>query len=88
MSALFQGVAVLFGIMSAACAVMAFVAGYRAVQIGGSRLLFNGIDWFTASDRVPPQAKPHMRSALARWGLAMLCFVLAAATGALSSALA
>lgn len=88
MSLLFQGVAVLFGLGRAACAVMALVAGYRAAQIGGSRLMFNGIDWFVASDRVPPEARPHMRRALARWGLALLCFVLAAAAGALSSALA
>ncbi len=53
-----------------------------------ARLLFNGWDWFVMSDRVPPEARPHLRRALVRWGLAMLCFALAAAAGAASRALA
>jgi hypothetical protein len=83
---LVQMLAVLLGVASAGLAVMALVEGYRAVRIGGSRLLFNGWDWFVTSDRVPAEARPHMRRALARWGLAMLCFVLTAAVAALSGA--
>ncbi|BDG73798.1 hypothetical protein Rmf_37270 [Roseomonas fluvialis] len=64
--------------------MLALVDGYRAVRIGGSRLLFNGWDWFVMSDRVPAEARPHMRRALARWGLAILCMVLASVVGALS----
>jgi len=85
MTALLQALSVLFGIASAGFAVMALVEGYRAVRIGGSRLIFNGWDWFVMSDRVPPEARPHMRRTLARWGLAMLCLALAGIAGALSA---
>lgn len=88
MSALLQAIAVLLGVAVVVLAVMALVAGYRGVRIGGWWLLFNGMAWFTRSDRIPPEAWPHMRRALARWGMAMLCFVLAAAAGAASRALA
>jgi hypothetical protein len=77
--------AVLLGVAAAGFAVMALVEGWRAVRIGGSRLLYNGWDWFVMSDRVPAEARPHMRRALARWGIAMLSMVLAAAAGALSA---
>ncbi len=79
-----QIIAMLFGIATAALATASLVAGYRAVRIGGARLLFNGWDWFTTPDRVPPEARPHMRAALRRWGYAAGCMVLAAIAGALS----
>lgn len=88
MSALLQGIAVLLGAAVLGLAATALAAGYRAVRIGGSSLLFDGMAWFTRADRIPAEARPHMRRALARWGLAMLCFALAAAAGALSSTLA
>lgn len=88
MSGLLQALSVVLGIATAGFSVMALAQSWRAVRIGGSRLLFNGLDWFVMSDRVPRAARPHMRRALARWGLAMLCFVLAAAAGAISRALA
>jgi hypothetical protein len=77
-SGLFQGIAVLLGVAVAGLAVTALVEGWRAVRIGGSRLLFNGWDWIVRSDRVPPEARPHMRSALTRWAMAMGCMMLAA----------
>lgn len=85
MSALLQTVAFGLGVASFGFAVMALVEGYRAVRVGGSRLLFNGIDWFVMSDRVPAEARPHMRRTLARWGLAILCMVLGGIAGALAA---
>jgi hypothetical protein len=84
-TALLQMLAVPLGVASAGLAVLALVEGYRAVRIGGSRLLFNGWDWFVMSDRVPAEARPHMRRALARWGMAILCMMLGAIAGALSA---
>ncbi len=84
MSAALHALSVVFGIASAGFAGMALVEGWRAVRIGGSRLVFNGWDWFVMSDRVPAAARPHMRRTLARWGLAMLCMALAAVAAALS----
>jgi hypothetical protein len=81
-STLLHGLSIAFGIASACFAILALVEGWRAVRIGGSRLLFNGWDWFVMSDRVPPEARPHMRRALARWGLAMLCLLLGGIAGA------
>lgn len=88
MSGLLQALSVVLGIATAGFAVMALAVGWRAVRIGGPRLLFNGWDWFVMSDRVPQEARPHMRRALARWGWAAVCFVLAAIAGAVSRALA
>lgn len=85
MTTLLQALAILFGIVSAGFAVMALVEGYRAVRIGGARLLFNGWDWFVMSDRVPAQARPHMRQALLRWTLAMLSMLLGGIAGALAA---
>jgi hypothetical protein len=84
-SVLLQAVAFGLGVASFGFAAMALVEGYRAVRIGGSRLLFNGWDWFVMSDRVPTEARPHMHRALARWGLAMLCLVLGGIAAALSA---
>lgn len=84
MSTLLHGLAFVLGATSLGFAVMALVEGYRAVRIGGLRLMFNGWDWFVMSDRVPTAARPHMRRALARWGLAMLCLLLGGIAGALS----
>jgi hypothetical protein len=84
-SAVLQTLAVPLGVAIAGLAVLALVEGYRAVRIGGSRLLFNGWDWFVMTDRVPMEARPHMRRALARWGLAILCMMLGAIAGALSA---
>ena len=80
-----HAVSVALSIASLGFAVLALVEGYRAVRIGGSRLLFNGIDWFVTSDRVPADARPHMRRTLARWGLAILCMVLGGIAGALAA---
>ncbi len=85
MTTLLQALSVLLGVASAGFAVMALVEGYRAVRIGGSRLLFNGIDWFTMPDRVPMEARPHMQRTLARWGLAILCMALGGIAGALAA---
>jgi len=87
-SGVLHALAFVCGLAAAGVAVMALVEGYRAVRIGGSRLLFNGLDWFVMSDRVPAEARPHMRRALARWGLAMLCMVPGGIAGALSVAAA
>lgn len=84
MSGVLQAIASLLGVASAGLAIAALVAGYRAVQIGGARLLFNGLDWFTMPDRVPVEARPHMRAALWRWCYAAGCMVLAGVAGALS----
>ena len=84
MSSALQALAVLLGVAAAGFAVMALVAGWRAVRIGGSRLLFNGWDWFVMSDRVPPEARPLMRATLLRWGCAMGCMLLAGIAAALS----
>jgi hypothetical protein len=78
-----QTVAALFGVATAAFAVAALVAGYRAVSIGGTRLLFNGWDWFFVSSRVPEAARPHMRAALKRWCFAIGFLLLGAIAGAL-----
>ena len=59
------------------------IAGYRAVRIGGVRLMFNGWDWFAMPDRVPAEARPHMRAALRCWACAAGCLVLAAVAAAL-----
>lgn len=88
MSLVFQGIAVLLGVVVVVFAVMALAAGYRAVRIAGWWLMFDGLILFRRTERVPAEAWPHLRRAMARWGLAMLCFVLAAAAGALSGALA
>jgi hypothetical protein len=77
-----RALAVVFGIASAGFAVMALVEGWRAVRIGGSRLLFHGWDWVAMPERVPSAARPHMRRALARWGLAMICLLLSGLSGA------
>jgi hypothetical protein len=87
-SGLLQGVAVLLGVAYAGFAVMALVAGYRAVRIAGWSMLLDGMGWITKWDRVPGEAKPHLRLALARFGWAALCFVLAAVAGAASGTLA
>ena len=84
MSTLFQGLATLLGIAAAGFAIAALAAGWTAVRIGGSRLLFNGWDWFVMSGRVPEAARPHMRATLRRWGCAMGCLVLAGIAGALA----
>ena len=84
MTVLLQAVAMLLGLMTAAFAAASLIAGYRAVRIGGARLLFNGWDWVAMPDRVPPEARPHMRAALRRWGCAAGCLVLAAVAAALS----
>lgn len=86
MSSLAHALSVLLGVASAGFAVMALVEGWRAVQIGGSRLLFNGWDWFVMSDRVPAAARPHMRRALARWGLAMASLLAAVLAGVAADA--
>lgn len=78
MSAVFHAIAALLGFAVAGLAIAALVEGWRAVRIGGSRLLFNGWDWFVMSDRVPPEARPLMRRALTRWAMAMGCMMLAA----------
>lgn len=83
-SPLLHALSVLLGVASAGFAVMAPVEDWRAVRIGGSRLIFNGWDWFVMSDRVPAAARPHIRRALARWGLAMLCLLLAGIAATLS----
>ena len=83
-----QAVAALLGVATTAFAVAALVAGYQAVRIGGTRLLFSGWDWFVLSDRVPAAARPHMRTALRRWCYAAACMVAGAIAGALSGGLA
>lgn len=88
MSLVFQAIAVLLGVVVVAFAGMALPAGYRAVRIAGWRLALDGMVLFRRGERVPAEAWPHLRRAMARWGLAMLCFVLAAAAGAISGALA
>jgi hypothetical protein len=65
---------------------MAVVEGRRAVRIGRSRLLINGWNWFVVSDRVQAAARPHMGRVLARWGLTMLCLVLAGLAGTAADA--
>lgn len=84
MSGALQIIAVLFGIATAGFGIASLVAGYRAVRIGGVRLLFNGWDWIAMPERVPPEARPYMRAALRRWGYAAGCLVFAAIAGALS----
>ncbi|MEO3473485.1 hypothetical protein AAFN86_16585 [Roseomonas sp. CAU 1739] len=80
--------ALMLGAAAAALAITACVAAWRAVRIGGARLLFNSWDWFIMSDDVPAAARPHMRRALLRWCGAMGCMVLAVIAAALSGALA
>ncbi|MBR0679743.1 hypothetical protein GXW74_04545 [Roseomonas eburnea] len=84
LAAALQGVAAALGVAVVALAVSALAAGARAVRIGGARLLFNGIDWFLPSARVPEAARPHMRTALRRWLLAMGTMVLAGIAAILS----
>ena len=81
MSGLFWAAAVLLGIAAAWFAVTALVAGYRAVRIGGPRLLFSGWDWVARLDRVPAEARPHMMNALRRWLTAMGCLLFAGVAG-------
>ncbi len=88
MSAALQALAALLGAAAAGFAVAALVAGWRAVRIGGARLLFNGWDWFVMSDRVPLAARPHMQATLRRWGCAMGCMLLGGIAAALSGAAA
>jgi hypothetical protein len=84
-SGLLQGLALVLGLAGAGFAGMALVEGSRAVRIGGARLPFNGWDWFVMSDRVPAEARPHIRRTLARWGLTMLCLAPAGGAAALSA---
>ena len=84
MTVLLQAVAMLLGLMTVAFAAASLIAGYRAVRIGGLRLMFNGWDWFAMPDRVPAEARPHMRAALRCWACAAGCLVLAAVAAALS----
>lgn len=76
--------AVVLGVACGGLAVAALIAGLRAVRMTGWWLLLDGRVWFTRSDRVPPEAWPHMRLALRRWGMAMGCLLLAGIAGALA----
>lgn len=58
--------------------VTALMSAARAIRIGGTRLLFNGIAWFMPPADLPMEARPHMRAAVLRWLGAMGCLVLAA----------
>ncbi len=87
MSVVLQAAALLFGIAAAGLMLAALVAGLRAVRLGGRRLLFNGWDWVARPDRVPAEARPHIRQALRRWLAAAGCMVLAAVAGALAGPL-
>jgi hypothetical protein len=80
-SGLLWGLALVLGIATAWYAVTALVQGYRAVRIGGPRLLVSGWDWIMRRDRIAPAARPYMQAALRRWVLAMLCLLLAAFAG-------
>lgn len=81
MSGLLWAVAALLGAATAWFAASALAAGYRAVRIGGARLLFSGWDWIAASDRIPGEARPHMMRALRRWVTAAFCLLLAGIAG-------
>lgn len=81
MSGLLWAVAALLGAATAWFAVTALAAGYRAVRIGGARLLFSGWAWIAAFDRIPAEARPHMISALRRWVMAAFCLLLAGMAG-------
>lgn len=65
----------------------ALLSAARAVRIGGSRLLFNGLAWFVPPGDLPAEARPHMRRAVARWLGAMGCLVLAGLGFGLAGAL-
>ena len=65
----------------------ALVSGARAVRIGGTRLLFNGIAWFIPPPDLPPEVRPHLRRALLRWLGAMGCLALAMTSFGLAGAL-
>jgi hypothetical protein len=78
--------AAVLGVAVAALSGTAFVAGARAVAIGGARLLVNGHEWFAPSERVPQAARPHMPRALWRWLGAMGCLLLAGAAAGLVEA--
>jgi len=67
--------------------VTALISAARAIRIGGTRLLFNGITWFVPPADLPVEARPHMRSAAMRWLGAMGCMVLAAIGLGLAGAL-
>lgn len=81
MSGLLWTIAVLLGAAAAWFAVTALASGWRAVRIGGPRLLFNGWDWVARLDRAPPEARPHMMNALRRWVAAMGCLLFAGVAG-------
>ena len=81
MSGLLGAMAVLLGAAAAWFAVTALASGWRAVRIGGPRLLFSGWDWVARLDRVPPEVRPHMMKALRRWATAMGCLVFAGVAG-------
>lgn len=85
MTSVMYGVAVVFALGAAAFAVAAMMAAYQAMRIGGTRLLFNGWDWFFVSSRVPEAARPHMRATLKRWCYAIGCLLLAGIAGALAA---
>ena len=84
-SAALQTIALIFGVATVGFAVAALIAGYQAVRIGGTRLIFNGWDWFFVSSRVPEAARPHMRATLKRWCYAIGCLLLAGIAGALAA---
>lgn len=88
MKALLEILAVAFAAGAVACVAAALAAGARGVQQGGSGLLFRGIDWFVPSDRVPAEARPHLRAAVLRWLGAMGCLALAGGTFALAKSMA
>lgn len=81
MSGLLWAVAALLGAATAWFAAAALAAGYRALRIGGARLLFSGWAWIAAFARIPAEARPHMVSALRGWITAAFCLLLAGMAG-------
>lgn len=81
MSGLLWTMAVLLGAAAAWFGVSALAAGWRAVRIGGPRLVFSGWDWVARLDRAPADARPHMLRALRRWMTAMGCLLFAGVAG-------
>ena len=75
-----------FGAGALAFVAAAFASGARGVKHGGSRLLFRGYEWYFPSDRIPAEARPHLRATVLRWLGAMACLALAAGAAALSKA--